>query len=133
MANCPLSANGFNYGQLSGFPAQTLVDTGGNTNITPDASKGNIFQLTVTHNDTLLFPINLIPPGVPVPPAPHAVLVFVFTQDSGGAHTLTLGPGYKKVAGGTYSLSSPAGAVDIMTCLVLGTTVFCLPVNQNFQ
>lgn len=123
---------GFNYGQLSGFPAQTLVDTGGITNLTVDASKGNIFQLTLTHNDTLLFPINLIPPGVINPPTPHAVFVFVFTQDAVGGHSITLGSGYKKVSGGAYTLSAGAGAVDIMSCLVLNTTVFCFPINLNF-
>jgi hypothetical protein len=125
-----MSANGFNYGQIAGFPAVTLSSL--SPTVTVDASKGNIFTLTVTQNTTLAFPINLVYPGVPVPPIPHAVLVFLFTQDGVGGHTLTLGSGYKKVSGGAYALSSGAGAVDLMSCLVLASTVYCLPINQNF-
>lgn len=131
-SNCPLSANGFNYGQLSGFPVQTLSDLNHNS-VTVDASKGNIFTLTLTGNDTLAFPINLTPPGVPIPPTPHAVLIFVFTQDGVGGRTLTFASGYKKVLGGNYTLSAGAGQVDIMSCLVVGSTVYCLPLNANLQ
>jgi hypothetical protein len=92
-----------------GLPA-TLTSA---STITPDFSLSNYFNLTLGHTATLANPTNLV--------AGQSGAI-VITQDGTGSRTLAYG-GYWKFAGGTApTLTTTAGAVDVLAYYVESTT-----------
>jgi hypothetical protein len=77
-------------------------------------SGANVFTVTLVGNRTLANPTNLTP-GV--------TYSWVITQGAGGNHTLDFGDMFK-FPGGTPTLSVAAAAVDIITAIYDGTTLW---------
>ncbi|CAJ0710682.1 hypothetical protein ACPCHQ_17000 [Ralstonia thomasii] len=99
--------------QLSvfGTPAVALTD---GANIAIDASQSKLYTVTLAGNRTLSNPTNL---------QAGQRWDIIVTQDGTGNRTLAYGAAYKKV-GGAVTLSTAAGAIDILHCWTDGTTVY---------
>ncbi|HEV2412219.1 MAG TPA: hypothetical protein VGS28_00230 [Candidatus Saccharimonadales bacterium] len=93
-------------GTMSGQLTPAAVNLVFGSNIAIDASKGNVFQLTLTASTgTLSNPLN--------PTNGQHILVAV-TQGSGGHFTLSFGTAYNFGAAGQPTLSTTAGDVDVL-------------------
>lgn len=85
------------------------------TTIAVDAAESNLFTLTLGHNATLSNPTNLA----------AGEFTFIITQDGTGSRTMAFGTAYKFKNGDSKTLSTAAGAVDVITCVSNGTNLFC--------
>ncbi len=104
--------------------APTVVNLTDAATITVDASQGNDFRVTLGGNRAI---------GNPANPADGQVIAFVLTQPaSGGPHTVTWGSAYSFGSGSAPTLSTAAGASDLMAfkwvnakgkALFMGSTV----------
>lgn len=97
--------------QVSGFFRAPVTLTSGAT-VAVDASLASLFKLTLATNTTLSNPTNLI--------SGQSFRVEV-TQDSVGARTMAFGTSYK--TSGTVTLTTTAGAIDLLTFTYDGTSV----------
>ncbi len=113
-------------GQATAVLARAALNVGSTAlvdaaTITTDGALGNVFTVTLAGNRTLGAPSNL---------AAGATYIWIFTQGSGGSHTLGYN-GVFKFSGGTQpTLSTSAGAIDIITGVTDGTNVYASFVND---
>jgi hypothetical protein len=99
----------------------TLTDA---ATITPDFAAANHFSVTLAGNRTLANPTNLV--------AGQSGAIFI-TQDGTGSRTLTYGT-YWKFAGGTLpTLSTAAGAVDMLVYVVKSSTEVYASLSNNMS
>lgn len=94
------------------WAAQAFVALTDGTTITPNFSSGINFNLTIGGNRTLANPTNL---------KEGQAGVIEITQDGMGSRTLAYGTAWK-FAGGTPTLSTTAGAVDVISYVVRNTS-----------
>jgi hypothetical protein len=80
--------------------------------ITPNAANGSIQTITLTGNVTF---------SAFTSPVSGQTITLVITQDGTGSRTLT---STMKFAGGAKTLSTAAGAIDILTVSYIGTTYY---------
>jgi hypothetical protein len=80
--------------------------------ITPDATAGNIRTITLTGNLTF---------SAFTTPVTGQTVKLIITQDATGSRTLT---STMKFEGGSKTLSTAAGAIDILTVTYVGTTYY---------
>lgn len=93
-------------GTMTGWLTPAVATLTFGTNIAVDASLGNVFDLTLTASTgTLATPTN--------PTNGQHILIFV-TQGTGGSFTLHYGSGYNFGSSGQPTLSTTAGAVDVL-------------------
>jgi hypothetical protein len=90
--------------------------------ISVDASLSNNFTVTLGGNRTLSNPSNL---------TAGMVLNFAITQDGTGARTLAYGTVFKFAGGAAPTLSTTAGAKDLMSCYYDGAALMC-QMNKAF-
>lgn len=93
--------NAWSAGQSSAPVALTFGST-----ITPNFSGGNIFTVTLTGNATLANPTNLV--------AGQCGQIFI-TQDATGSRTLSYGSDWKFPGGTAPTLTTTAGATDVLS------------------
>jgi hypothetical protein len=91
----------------------TLVS---NSNISIDATSSNTFEVVLTTNATFSNPTGLINGGT---------YLFVIKQDSSGGRTLGFGSSFKFPKGIIPSITTAGNAVDILSCISDGTSLFC--------
>jgi hypothetical protein len=84
--------------------------------IATDASLANVFTVTLGGNRTLSNPTNL---------AAGTHLMWRIKQDGTGNRTLAYGTAFKFPGGVVPTLSTAASALDILTGVTDGTTVYC--------
>lgn len=84
--------------------------------IATDCSLGNVFTVTLGGNRTLGAPSNL---------SAGATYVWRFTQDGTGSRTLAYNAVFKFPGGTAPTLTTTAGAVDIISGVTNGTNVYC--------
>jgi hypothetical protein len=87
----------------------------------PDISKGNVQEVTLTGNSTINV-IQNIERG--------QSLTLIITQDGTGSRTLTMGSSFK-FAGGVNTLSTAANAIDVMSIFYTGST-YIASLSTNF-
>ena len=106
---------------LTATGAITLVDVretvfaignSGATTLTPNAANGSVQTITATGNFTL---------SAFTSPVSGQTITFIITQDATGSRTLT---STMKFAGGSKTLTTTAGAIDILTVSYIGTTYY---------
>ncbi len=85
--------------------------------VATDCSAGNAFTLTLVGNGTLANPTNL---------SAGASYAWTITQDAIGSRTLAYGPAFKWPGGIAGVLSTAAGAVDVLSALSDGTSVYAV-------
>jgi hypothetical protein len=102
-ANNAVQLNGVNQ-WIAGQSNPPTALTG--STITANFSLGNIFTVTLTGNATLANPTNLV--------AGQCGQIFV-TQDSTGSRTLTYGSNWKFPGGNAPTLTTTAGATDVLS------------------
>lgn len=102
-----LARAGLNKGELA------LTDQ---ATITTDCSSGNVFTVTLGGNRTL---------GAPSNQAAGATYIWKFTQDGTGGRTLAFNAVFKFPGGVDPTLTTSAGAVDIVSALSDGTNLYC--------
>lgn len=90
--------------------------------IATDASLGNVFTVTLGGNRTLGAPTNL---------AAGATYIWIITQDGTGSRTLSYNAVFKWPGGAAPTLSTAAGAVDIICGVSDGTNVYA-NINKGF-
>ncbi len=93
------------------------------TNISVNALNGNVFTVTLGGNRTLDNPSNL---------AAGQTFMFVITQDGTGGRTLAYGSAYNFGIEGTPTLSTGAGKIDVISCLVLSTSKISCTILKGF-
>lgn len=121
-ANGAVQLNGVNAwsaGQSSTPVALTFGST-----ITPNFSSGNIFTVTLTGNATLANPSNLI--------AGQCGQIFI-TQDSTGSRTLAYGSVWNFPGGTTPTLTTTAGATDILSFCSWSSTQIAAQLTANLK
>jgi len=91
----------------------TLTDA---ATISTDASLGNVFTVTLGGNRTLGAPTNLVA---------GATYIWRITQDGSGSRTLAYNAVFKWPSGAAPTLTTTAGAIDIISGLSNGTNVYC--------
>src|ERR1700730_9802791 len=92
--------------------------------ITPNFSSGNIFTVTLTGNATLANPSNLV--------AGQCGQIFI-TQDSTGSRTLAYGSEWK-FPGGTFpTLTTTAGATDILSFCSWSNALIAAQLTANLK
>lgn len=91
--------------------ANTIVNTSGAAN-SLDAAQGRMFTYTLPANTTFPLPANMLP---------GQTIIMRLTQDGTGSRLATWNAGYK-FAGGSKTLSTAAGAIDVVTVRYDGTT-----------
>jgi hypothetical protein len=89
--------------------------------INSDANLGN-FRVILTGNATLANPTNL---------QDGMMLNYVIVQDGSGNHTMNYGTKFKFVNGAGFTLSTAAGAVDMISAYYDGTLDILLCVGQK--
>ncbi len=94
------------------------------TTIATDCSQGNAFTLTLTTNATLANPTNL---------APGASYSWRITQDGTGNRTLAYGSAFKFPGGAAPTLSTAAGAVDVLTAVSFDGTTLDAVLPKDFK
>jgi hypothetical protein len=105
----------------AGSSAVALVDDGYNDGyIYTDASAANVFTVTLAGNGTLANPAGLVA---------GFTYMWVITQDGTGGWNLTYDTLFKFPGGTTPTLSTAAGAVDLLSALYDGTSL--LVVSQT--
>lgn len=85
------------------------------TNIATDCSLGNVFSVTLGGNRTLSNPTNHVA---------GATYLWIIRQDGGGNRTLAYGTAFKFPGGVVPTLSTAAGAVDILSGVSDGTNLY---------
>jgi hypothetical protein len=90
--------------QIAAVSPQVVALTDAST-ITVDASKGNVFTVTLGGNRTL---------GNPANPAAGQTVHFHVTQDGTGSRTLAYGGSYDFGAAGAPTLTTTASKTDIL-------------------
>lgn len=90
-------------------------------NIIVDASKSNVFHLTLTGNGVLSNPSNL---------KEGCNYIFIIKQDATGNRTLAYGNAYTFAESLAPVLSTAANAVDILSCIYDGTKLRCTMINN---
>ena len=88
------------------------IGNSGATTLTPNFTNGSIQTITATGNFTL---------SAFTSPVSGQTITFIITQDGTGSRTLT---STMKFAGGFKTLSTAAGAIDILTVSYIGTTYY---------
>lgn len=106
-------------GLLAAAAPVALVDA---ATITPDLSAGLNFTVTLAGSRTLANPANA---------KPGQSGVIVVTQDATGARSLAVSSAWK-FAGGTPTLSASAGAVDLISYVVVTPTLILCTLSQAF-
>lgn len=91
----------------------TLTDA---ATIATDASTGNVFKVTLGGNRTLGAPSNL---------SAGATYIWRVTQDGTGSRTLAYNAVFKWPGGTAPTLTTTAGALDIISGVSDGTNVYC--------
>lgn len=91
-----------------GFSATALTDA---ASIVTDASSGPVFTVTIAGNRTLANPSNLVI---------GLTYYWVITQAAGGNHTLAYDTLFTFAGGTPPTLSTAAGAVDVLTAVYDG-------------
>lgn len=84
--------------------------------ITTDCSSGNVFTVTLGGNRTLAAPTNQVA---------GSTYIWRFTQDGSGGRTISFNSAFKFPGGTDPTLSTGAGAVDIVSGLSDGTNIYC--------
>lgn len=91
-------------------------------NISTDASLGNVFEVTLDQNSQLDNPTNL---------SSGFTYIWVVKQST-GSHTLSYDTAFLFPEGTAPTLSTAAGAVDIITAVYDGTSLLCVS-QLNFS
>lgn len=91
----------------------TLTD---DVDIDTDCADGNVHEVTLTDNRTLGAPTNL---------KAGATYLWIITQDGTGSRTLAYNAVFKFPGGTAPTLTTTAGAVDILSGVSDGTNVYC--------
>ena len=91
----------------------TLTDA---ATIATDASLGNVFTVTLGGNRTLGAPSNLLD---------GATYIWIITQDGGGSRTLAYNSAFKFSGGSDPTLTTTAGAVDIISGVAVSNSIYC--------
>lgn len=112
-------ANAWSAGQSS----VPVVLTFGST-ITPNFSSGNIFTVTLTGNATLANPSGLV--------AGQCGQVFI-TQDGTGSRTLTYGSEWKFPNGTPPTLTTTAGATDVLSFCSWSNSLIAAQLTANLH
>jgi hypothetical protein len=94
------------------FNQGTTVLADGAT-ITPDFATGNVFTVTLGGNRTLANPTNI---------AAGATYIIIVTQDGTGSRTLAYGSYFKWQGGVAPTLTTTAGATDVISVVAKSTT-----------
>jgi hypothetical protein len=102
-----------------GFAPVVLSDA---ATITPNQASGVNFTLTIGGNRTLANMTN---------PQPGSGGVIVITQDGTGSRTLTFGTNYN-FPNAVPSLSTAAGAVDVISYFVVSSTVIVCGLTKGY-
>lgn len=102
---------------------QGLVNLTFAASIAVNGDAGNVFEIDMGGNATLLNPTNL---------KAGATYTFIIKQDANGGRELNFGTAYKFFGGITPILSSNANAVDILTFLTDGTNLYG-SIQRNFS
>lgn len=84
--------------------------------IATDCSQSNVFTVTLGGNRTLGAPTNMLS---------GATYIWRFTQDGTGSRALTYNAVFKWPSGIAPTLTTTAGAIDIITGLSNGTNIYC--------
>lgn len=100
--------------------AVTLTDA---ASVLTDATLGNIFTVTLAGNRTLANPTGMIAGGC---------YSWLITQDGTGSRTLAYGSDFKWAGGTAPTLSTGAGAVDMISAIWNGT-ILCAVAQLNFS
>ena len=111
--------NAWSAGQSSTPVGLTFGST-----ITPNFSNGNIFTVTLTGNATLANPSNLV--------AGQCGQIFI-TQDSTGSRTLSYGTQWNFPNGTTPTLTTAAGATDILSFCSWSATQIAAQLTANLK
>jgi hypothetical protein len=98
------------------------VNTGTST-ITPDWNNGTVQFYTVNGNFTIGAPANL-PTG--------ATMTVILTQDGSGNHTMTPTGGTYIFASGIKTLTTTAGAVDMLNIFNTGS-IYMAALTQDYK
>jgi len=106
----PFTGGTFTGGVTLKGVGETIVALGSTSSPTLDASAGTVFTMTLTGNVTISSLTNAVT-------GTNATLVI--TQDGTGSRTLT---STMKFAGGNKTLSTAAGAIDIISIFYDGST-----------
>lgn len=88
------------------------IGNSGTSTLTPNAANGTVQTITATGNFTL---------SAFTSPITGQTVTFIITQDGTGSRTLT---STMKFAGGSKTLSTAAGSIDILTVSYIGTTYY---------
>jgi hypothetical protein len=91
------------------------------SSIVVDASRSNVFTLTIGGNRTLANPSNL---------KTGCMYMFVITQDATGSRSLSYGSAYTFVDSVEPVLTTAAGAVDILSAYYDGSKPRCTMLNN---
>ena len=97
------------------FATYTLTDA---ANISWDLSIAQVAKVTLGGNRTLSNPSNMVDGGT---------YIIRITQDGTGSRTLAYGNAYKWSTGVVPVLSTAAGAIDVLTFVSDGTSMFGVP------
>ena len=113
------AVNAWSAGQSSAPVALAFGST-----ITPNLSSGNIFTVTLTGNATLANPSNLV--------AGQCGQVFV-TQDATGSRTLSYGTQWKFPGGTAPTLTTAAGATDVLSFCSWTSSLIAAQLTANLH
>lgn len=91
----------------------SIKDLTAATSITPDLGEGNRFRINLSQNVTINNPTDF---------AAAQSLLFILIQDATGGRTVSWGSNFKWPGGVAPTLSTTAGAVDIVVCEVISST-----------
>jgi hypothetical protein len=103
--------------------AAPVVSASATGTVTLDFSTGFNFDLTLVGNVTLTVPSNMT--------SGQSGTIFL-TQDSTGGRTLTLNAAIRKPLGIAPTLSTAAGAIDMLSYFVKGTTLYVSASQKAF-
>ena len=107
---------------LIGAPLVTVAAVG--TTFTPDATLGNVFELTMTGGaDTLANPTGL---------QEGSSYVFMIQQNAGGPGTLAYGAAFKWPGGTPHVVTAVASAIDMVSAVYRGGSLWAVG-NANFS
>lgn len=109
------------FTKSQGVQPSTLTDA---ATITPDFAASNNFALTIGGNRTLANATNVV--------AGFTYHIIV-TEDGTGSRNLSYGANYKWPGGQPPTLSTAAGAIDMISCYVADTSHFLCGAVENFQ
>lgn len=108
------------FSKQVGFGVVALTDE---ASIAWDCADGNIASVTLAGNRTLANPTNVV----------AGSYVLAVTQDGTGSRTLAFGSNFKTPGGEAVTLTTTAGAVDILTFVSFGGTDLYLLPSLDFQ